>query len=242
VSDTLEPVQNQSLHQACVRSMEAKILSGEWSAGKRLRSERTLAAELKVSRPVVHHALVDLAAKGLVRIVPRRGVYVNDYRTSGSLTVLSTLLAYQAQEIDLELMYDLIEARKVIETDTARLAARNRTTSQLKRIAAVIDQEQVSDSENSSLLTELDFNFHLEIALSSGNRVYPMILNSFRSVYTHLTGRFFTVYKGSEPVQRVFSAHKKILEAIREQEPEKAAELMAAMLDEGAEFLLKIGG
>ncbi|MBN1267721.1 MAG: FadR family transcriptional regulator [Anaerolineales bacterium] len=239
---SLEPVQNQSLQQTCALRMEAKILSGEWIAGQRLHSERTLAQELQVSRPVVHQALVDLAAKGLVCIVPRRGVFVCDYRTSGSLAVLSTLLTYKDQEIDPQLIHDLIEARKLIETETARLAAQKRTTEQLKRIETILDQETTADPGDSRSLTELDFSFHLEIAIASANRVYPMILNSFRSVYTHLTGLFFTTYQGREPVQRTFIAHRNILEKISQQEPEKAAILMADMLDEGAAFLSQIGG
>lgn len=74
----MEPIQVQSLKAACVQRLEELILSGEWQIGMRLPSERDLAAHLNISRPVLHETLVDLAAKGLVTIEPRRGVFIND--------------------------------------------------------------------------------------------------------------------------------------------------------------------
>jgi len=238
----LEPVRNLSLQQACAGRMEAMILSGEWTAGQRLKPERTLASELQVSRPVVHQALVDLASKGLVRIVPRHGVFVCDYRTSGSLAILSSLLSYQQQEIDPALISDLIETRKLIETETTRLAASHRTPENLRRLDLIIQQETAASLTDALKLTELDFSFHLEIAAAADNRIYPMILNSFRGVYTHLTGLFFKTYKGGLPVERTLAVHRRICDEIRTRNADAAAELMAAMLDEGASYLSRIGG
>jgi len=242
MSQSLEPVRSESLQDACPRRMEAKILSGEWSAGQRLRPERRLAEELQVSRPVVHQALVGLETRGLVRIVPRRGVFVCDYRTSGSLAVLSTLLAYQNQALDPHLLLDLIETRKLIETETARLAAENRTRAQLGSLKQILAEEVSAEPRDSASLTDLDFQFHLEIALASGNHVYPMILNSFRAVYTRLTGLFFSSFMDDEPVRHTLDHHHRIIEQIRLQNPSGAAKMMADMLDEGARFLLEPGG
>ena len=80
----MEPLQVPSLKDACIAKLEELILSGELQIGERLPAERKLADSLAVSRPVVHQAIVDLAAKGLVEIVPRKGVFVSDYRTTGS--------------------------------------------------------------------------------------------------------------------------------------------------------------
>ena len=81
IPPTLDPLRVQSLKEACILRLESMILSGELKIGARLPSERDLAARLEISRPVLHEALVDLALKGLVRIVPRHGVFINDYRT-----------------------------------------------------------------------------------------------------------------------------------------------------------------
>ena len=76
MSATIEPLKVQSLKSACISRLEGLILSGELHIGERLPSEREFAARLEVSRPVLHEALVDLGLKGLVQILPRRGVFV----------------------------------------------------------------------------------------------------------------------------------------------------------------------
>jgi DNA-binding GntR family transcriptional regulator len=91
---TIEPLNHQSLKEACIRRLEALILSGQFKIGERLPAERDLAAALNISRPALHEALLDLANKGLVEIVPRRGVYVSDFRVTGSLALLSSLFTY----------------------------------------------------------------------------------------------------------------------------------------------------
>ncbi len=242
MSQSLEPVRSESLQDACARRMEAKILSGEWQPGQHLRPERTLAEELQVSRPVVHQALVDLAAKGFVHIVPRRGVSVCDYQSTGSLAMLAALLDHHDQDLDPGFIREMIDTRKLIETETARLAALRRTPEQLAELDRILAEESEADREESALLTRLDFRFHLQIAIASANRIYPMILNSFKGVYTRMTGTFFSRYTGGEPVQGAFAFHTRITDSIRRQDADTAAQLMADMLDEGARFLLQIGG
>ena len=100
MSLSIEPLQVNSLTGACITRLEELVLSGELRAGERLPAERDLAARLGVSRPVLHEALLDLSAKGLVTILPRRGVVVNDYRKSGSTAILSSLLSYHQGDLD----------------------------------------------------------------------------------------------------------------------------------------------
>ena len=122
----ISPLAVQSLKEACVRKLEGFILSGELKIGERLPAERALAQRLGLSRPVLHEALVDLAGKGLVVIEPRRGARIADFRTSGSLALLPSLLAYQEGALDPVFMNSLMEMRLVLEMETARLAAPGR--------------------------------------------------------------------------------------------------------------------
>ena len=69
----LKPIRTESLKELFIRRFEELILSGKFPIGQKLPSERELALQLNVSRPVVHEGLVDLAAKGLVTMIPRVG-------------------------------------------------------------------------------------------------------------------------------------------------------------------------
>lgn len=235
----MEPLRVTSLKEACVQRLEELILSGAWQMGMRLPSERDLAAEMSISRPVLHEALVDLAAKGLVTIEARRGVFVNDYRTSGSFALLSSLLSYSGGNLDPAFTESMLEMRLLVETETARLAALKRNPEHLARFEQILQSEADVPRENGAL-TELDFSFHLLTAIASGNLVYPLILNSFKSVYTHLTGRFFHHYGPTGVVDEVFALHRRLVEAIAAQDGPRAAAVMADMLRHGEQFLKQI--
>lgn len=233
----IEPLKVPSLMDACIAKLEALILSGEFKIGEKLPPERCLAETLTISRPVVHEALVDLAAKGLVEIVPRRGVYVTDYRTSGSCALLTTLLSYHEGNLDEPFLQSLVDMRLLMETETARLAALNRSDKQLQQLQAILDREAAADRNDAAALAGLDFAFHQLVALASGNLMYLLILNSFQAVYTNITGKFFHKHRGNGVLEQVFAFHRQLVAAIARGDSEDAAAVMAEMLRHGAEHL-----
>jgi GntR family transcriptional repressor for pyruvate dehydrogenase complex len=233
----LSPIKIHSLKEACIGRLEELILSGELQIGERLPSERDFAARIGVSRPVLHEALVDLDAKGLVKIVPRRGVFVSDYRRSGSLAMLSSLLAYHNGKLDPTFTQSLIDMRLLVEMETARLAAQYRTMDQLVEFHRILLEEEQAAPGDPKGLTELDFSFHLSIAIASGNLVFPLIINSFQVIYTHLTGEFFRKYIATPVVKTVRQFHAQIVDAIERRDADAAARLMSEMLKHGETYL-----
>lgn len=236
-SPLLEPLRVPSLKEACVQRLEELILSGELKIGERLPPEREFSARLGVSRPVLHEALVDLDAKGLVRIVPRRGVFVNDYRRSGSVAILASLLAYNNGELDPAFAQSLLDTRFLLEIETARLAALRRTDEHLREFRDLLAQEQEAACCDPQTLTDLDFDFHLLVAIASGNLIYPLLINSFKSVYTSLTGAFFRQHYGSPVVEAVHQFHRRLVEAIEGGDAGRAAHVMHEMLTHGETYL-----
>lgn len=51
-----------------VQDIQGRVLSGEWAPGSQLPSERELAADYGVSRPVVREALAGLVELGFIEI------------------------------------------------------------------------------------------------------------------------------------------------------------------------------
>jgi GntR family transcriptional regulator, transcriptional repressor for pyruvate dehydrogenase complex len=234
----IEPLKVQSLKDACVSRLEQLILSGELKIGEQLPSERDFALRIGVSRPVLHAALVDLDSKGLVQIIPRRGVFVNDFRRSGSLAILGSLLTYHDGNLDPALIRSLIAMRLLVEIETARLAALNRSNQQLAEFRTILEDEARTACGDPHTLTGLDFSLHLSIAIASGNLVYPLIINSFKGVYTHLTGQFFSRYCGTPVAEAVRQFHLQIVAAIERREAEAAVATMTAMLNHGEAYLI----
>ncbi len=223
---TLQPLQVQTLKQACVTRLEELILSGGLPVGEQLPSERDLAASLNVSRPILHEALVDLESKGLVSIQARRGVFVNDYRTHGSVAILSSLMAYQGGQLTPAFTLSLMEMRLTMESETARLAAERRGEEHLERLHALLARETAGAIADPAELIENDFAFHLEIALASGNKVYPLIINSFKNVYTTLTGQFFRAYAGTPVLVEVSRYHHLLVQAVEKRDSAQAEAVM----------------
>lgn len=235
MSINLEPLKTENLTELFIEKFEELIISGAFPVGEKLPSERELAVKLGVSRPVVHEGLLDLEYKGLVRVIPRTGTVINDFRKTGSLTLLNSLVKYHDRGLEPGLLKSLLDVRMLFETENARLASVNRTDEDVKELNRIILAENSCRKNDVDLIVKTDFDFHLSIALAGGNSVYPMLLNSFRTVYTTLTGEF---YKLPGVIDEVFPLHKKITEAVEAKNPVKSSKLMNKLLKHGEEKLL----
>jgi DNA-binding FadR family transcriptional regulator len=187
---------------------------------------------------VLHEALVDLAAKGLVTINPRRGVVINDFRKFGSMAILSSLLTYHNGELDPRFVSSLFSMRLLVETETARLAAIHASAEQLQELQQIVQKELAADRSSISTLVALDFDFHLLVSIASENLAYPLILNSFKTVYTHFTSAFYQKTAGSAVVDEVHAWHQHLLAALESRDTQKSAEIMKTLLEHGEKLLV----
>ncbi|MFP4226410.1 MAG: FadR/GntR family transcriptional regulator [Desulfobacterales bacterium] len=232
--DGLKPVRTESLKDVCVARFEEFILSGAIKVGEWLPPERDLARQLKVSRPVVHEALVDIAAKGLISMIPRQGAVVNDYRREGSLALLNSLLNYNEGRLDPKLLDGLLNMRMLFEMENARLAAKNRTDEHLAQLRGLRQREAETPINHVDALVALDFEFHLLLAMATDNLLYPLLLNSFKPIYTNLTRQFF---RNPEVVASVFEYHKQLAAAVEARDGKLAEAVMREMLANGEDRL-----
>ncbi len=234
MKELFEPIKAARLKDVFIARFEELILSGKLAIGEKLPSERELALQLGVSRPVVHEGLMELTFRGLVSMKPRVGAVVADYRKQGSLALLTSLLNYHRDGIDPKLLASLLDMRRLIEVETARLAARNRSAAQLRALRDILNREEAAGEGETDRIADLDFDFHHCLAMATGNMIYPLLLNSFKDLYTSLSGRFF-----SDPnvVPEVFAFHRKLIEAIEKKNSKTAVRIMNRLLDHGEKHL-----
>ncbi|MBL0716383.1 MAG: FadR family transcriptional regulator [Desulfosarcina sp.] len=237
MQELLAPLQNPSLKDVFIERFEELILSGQLKIGQKLPSERELALQLGVSRPVVHNGLVDLEAKGLVTLIPRVGAVVNDYRREGSLALLNSLVTYQKGRLETELQTSLLDVRRIFEVETARLAALHREDAHLNALQEVLEEEMQIRREAVARIAALDFRFHHLLTLASGNRIYPLLINSFKPVYLNLVAQFF---QNPAVVKTVHAFHRKLFQAIDNRDEAAAVAVMQRMLLHGADHLQKV--
>lgn len=237
MKELLKPLKTESLVEIFIRRFEGLILSGKISIGEKLLSERELAMQLGVSRSVVHEGLIELEAKGLVKMKPRSGTIVNDYRRNGSLTLLNSLVKYSTGLIEPGILDSMLKMRVLFETETAALSALNRTDEHLTEFSNIIEEEKRCRRDDLEKVSLLDFEFHLLVSISSGNLIYPLMLNSFKEVYTNLTREFFS---DDSVTEFVFRNHAKMYKAIDKKDKKNAVKIMEEIIVHGESHLKKL--
>ena len=138
----------------------------------------------------------------------------------------------------------MLELRISLEAEAAGLAALRRTDAHLSMMRAAVDafDERINAGEKA---VEEDFQFHLQIALATGNRY-------FEDVYRHLgkttipRTRIDTALLLPEPgptyLHRTNGEHRNILDAIARRDPDTARAAMRLHLTNSRERLKRVGG
>jgi GntR family transcriptional regulator, transcriptional repressor for pyruvate dehydrogenase complex len=236
----MRPLTAQSLKDQFIERFEQLILAGHFPVGENLPPERELARMLEVSRPVVHEGLVELAAKGLVTIIPRRGTVVNDFRSQGSVELLVSLLRYGSGDLQPAILEGVLEMRLLFESAVARQAAQRRSEAELAALEDSLVREEelyASGLWRESLVAEADYRFHHRLAMASGNLIYPLLMNSFRSLYLNILTRF---YREKTDFLPILESHRLLVRLVREGNGEAAEAEMRRLLSESADSLNRI--
>ncbi len=231
------PLRGRSLKDEFIERFEALILSGRFAAGEKLPGERELGELFGVSRPVIHEGLRALETRGLVSIESRKGVRVNDWRREGSIELLLSLLSFSGGKLSEGIFEGLLEMRLLFETETARLAASRAGPEQLAALAAHVEREGALDPLDTEAVVAADYEFHLQVALASGNEIYPLLMNSFRRVYEGILASFYSL---PSVVGRVFRLHRAFVSALSTRDGEKARRAMLDILEFGEAGLRRV--
>ena len=227
----VKQMEKQSAKQRFISIVEQKILSGEFAVEQKLPPERELAEQTGISRIIVHAALVELATKNVLRIVPRQGTYVNDFKKEGTLELYGALLKYTGA-VERDLFRSLIEFREIIETAAAEKAAQHRTQQDMEILRSLLAQERGAASPEEA--ARLDYQLHLQITKAAGNSILPMTLRSIEEMYMSLVTTFYKILKDRTVVYRF---HEQLIAAIENGDGAGANTVMKTMLDQGRDVL-----
>jgi len=203
-----------------VQNIQSRVLSGEWAQGSQLPSERELAIEYGVSRPVIREALAGLVELGFIEIHPGRGSFVRGVKIddlSGSLTRAATLTRITAR--------DLVVARLGLECSAAELAAKQ-SPRPGDRLRAALQEH--SEANSLQRLADTDLAFHETVVAASGNPVLMLMFGAIRNQVHALMLRSHSdpnVQREGEPY------HERIVQAIEDGQPAAARELMREHLE-----------
>lgn len=190
------------LRDVIFNTLRDAIVTGELKPGERLM-EVALAEKMGVSRTPVREAVRRLEMEGLVKMTPRKGIYV--------------------AELSVKDIMDVLEVRAALDKLATQLAAGRIRQDNIRRLENIHRQYIASlQKENLPGAIKKDVEFHEVIYQASGNnKLINVAANLREQIY-----RFRVLYmKDFSNAEDVLLEHQNILKALEAHDTTKAGQL-----------------
>jgi len=201
---------HSQLTMQVVEHVRTLIARGEVKPGGRLPPERELARELGISRSSLRAGIGFLSAMGVLKSRHGAGTFVSSgppALDSSSLTVLGALHGF--------LPWQMFEARIVIESNVAALAAERATDEHIAELAEEVAEMYASLEAPQEYLIH-DVRFHRTIARASGN---PILGTLMETITASLYGHRSKTVQNAQDLKEAAEMHREIYRAIRAHNP-----------------------
>jgi GntR family transcriptional repressor for pyruvate dehydrogenase complex len=227
----------RKLSEGIAATLSAQIADGSVAPHEHLPAEAELALRFGVSARVVREALQHLAGKGLIELRQGRRARVRP-ANSGMLSEALSLALSRSNGSGTH----LLEVRRPLETEIARLAAERATEAELTamerqlremdRLGPRLDRS-ADDAE--PLVREFivyDLEFHRLLGVGSHNPVMLQLIDALAGLLRETRVRTtWSVVRLGPGIGPNRADHWAIFEAVRRREPARAGELMRKHLD-----------
>jgi len=207
-----------SLPDQVFHRLVSDVLGGRYAPGERLPTQRALAAELGVNMASVREGVKRLEQLGLVEVRHGDAMRVRDWRLHGGPDVLVHLIARRGA-LDVEMVGAVMEARRLLLSESGRLAAARRSEEQAALLVALAAQLEGASGESAQ---HLDFAFFAALIEAAGNVVFLLVMNSIRALYLENLELFRPLVSGADP-------YAAAARAVRDGDGDAAAAHIAAL-------------
>jgi len=210
------------LAQQLAERIADEVMAADWPVGSLLGTERELCERYGVSRNVLREA---------IRILEFQEVVFMREGAGGGLTVTAPTSASVAECAVVYLEGkgltpgELFEARVIIESLAARLAAENATEATAGRLRTALELEETLEHRREPGVAVPD-SLHMTIADLSGNPLIRLL----EEVFQHITVHLFPRALFNERRNVIRTSHKKIAGAIQNGDADLAERYMVAHL------------
>jgi GntR family transcriptional repressor for pyruvate dehydrogenase complex len=226
-----DPITRDLLAHKVIRQITVAIKNGQLKAGDKLPSERDLAAQMGVGRPVIREALRALQLLRILEVRHGDGTYVRVVDEETLVDAYDVLLSVGGITLS-----DLFEARRFLEVSTASLAAKRASEEQVSRMreCAAKALEAIDDAER---FLELDLELHSLVIEAAANPVLRTMMASISNLLRE--SRELTINLPGIRAQ-VAGDHERIAEAIARRDHAFAAAVMGEHIDRVRTAALRI--
>ncbi|MCV7367607.1 GntR family transcriptional regulator [Mycolicibacterium duvalii] len=208
----LSTARRSGLVEQVIEQLRHAIAGGQWRIGERIPNETVLVEKLGVGRNTVREAVRALAHAGLLDVRQGDGTYVR--ATSEVSGALRRLCGTELREV--------LEVRRALEVEAARLAAAHRTAADVAEMRALLARRDEHAADDTEEFARVDAAFHLAVVRSSGNRTLTEL---YRGLMEAVTASVVT----TGPVEHC--DHCALLDQIAAGDGERAARTAGEFLD-----------
>lgn len=194
------------------------IMSGKLKPGDKLPPERELSEQMGVNRSLVHGGMEELQRMGFVNILPRRGNFVADFAEEGNFNTLLAIANYGGEEYDGNMNISLVEMRNAVVGGAVIRLGKAGTPQDFEHLRQVLEEHRKMAGDDIEKTAECMMQFNLELAKTSGNLIFPIIMNSFTKA--HLFWKRCVQHWG---VETIFAQEEKMIELIERGKGHEAA-------------------
>lgn len=194
--------------------------------GDRLPTEQGLAEILDATRNVTREAVKVLAAIGRLSVRKGAGIFVAAPANNFGVDELAHF-----QPTDMEQVLELLDYRRLIESETARRAATLATPVQVRAIKEAAEYSAQAGAEHSvEAFADADATFHKAVAIASQN---VFLQASVSNVRRYVAQSDVLLFHGDVPgsLKVAGDQHVAIANAIANGDMERAVTLMAEHID-----------
>lgn len=222
---TFETIRKSSAPEMVAEQIINKIDDGELAPGTRLPSQRDLARMLGVGRSSVREAINALVVMGYLKPIQGKGTFINKVLPAADQGFDQLHVAFSAGSI-----FDLMEARELLECRAAALAADRADYDQINNLKTAL--QGLKDTETDyKIFLDADMQFHTAVAEASGNIVLgeltKLVLEKVVSHHQNMkTSRLPPAYRKVS-----IRTAKQVVDAIHVGDSDGAADWMAEHLD-----------
>lgn len=211
-----DEIQRTKLCEDVANYITENIRSQKWKEGTKIPSEPVLAEELGVSRATIRTAVKLLQLSGVLLSKTGSGTYVKE---NASAILESKELAAVMSEP--QIVYELLQARCILEPQLCALAAQNATCSEMHQLFSILhEMEQCRDRHE---LMAYGYRFHQYVAEFSHNKI---LYGFCQSISSQLRGLRVLDILTLDTFLQGIDEHRAIADAIKERNSALAKELM----------------
>ena len=211
-----------SLTDSAAARVAKQINTGEFGPGQRLPSERTLAAQLKVSRPALREALRALQSAGLVQARRGSGWYVVEHGSDAGTGALSGWMQMQP-------VGDIVAVRRTLEPEAIRAVPATRVTELAAETNGILkEMRRALRSGAHEEAARLHTNFHRALVQYASTRLARTLLASMIDAAENAQLEIFRTPRADV---HSFERHRWIVEALEDGDMEEAARRVAEHLE-----------